>query len=717
MIDTIDSALWTCDRAEEALHELARAADLAPRAPRAAFASRATNESGGESRERAVQAAGERLESAAGELDVEIEPVTASYAHADSFIQSAAPALLVIESESFGPRLAALVGARGRRALLLAPDGSRIAVDCALLCRRWCRSVEGNLPAALEPVLESAGIRAAAQARARTALLAEHLGDLPVSGAWLLRLPPGRPFARQCVRAKLSRKLLAILVTSSTASVMGIAGWIVLGRGILVDGFEPAWIAAWILCLASTMPLRWLEGYLQSDFALHFGALLRRRLLAGAARLDPQEVRGEGSGALLGRVLESEALESLALGGGFQIVGASIDLALATWAIANAPHAASGLALLATWIAVALALGVRQMLHARSFATARRALTEDLVERMVGHRTRVVQEPPELWHVEEDRRLSDYSASSRSLDRSTLALTACISSGFALTSLAALGWSYVSGASAPTALAIGVGAVLLGQQALSKLSGGLVQLAVCAAAWRQVAPLFRAAARREEPGLSRAALRPRADDARTPPIIAARGLSFQHGSRTEPALDHVDFSIAAGERIVVEGPSGGGKSTLASLLVGWRVPTSGAVLLRGLDRKTWGAVRWRSRIAAAPQFHENRIFTASLSFNLLLGSAEDDSKEEERAVQMCHELGLGDLLARMPSGLRQLLGETGWQLSHGERSRVFIARALLSGGDLVVLDESLAGLDPSTARTVLDTLWRRAPALVVMAHP
>ncbi|MFN0006441.1 MAG: ATP-binding cassette domain-containing protein, partial [Planctomycetota bacterium] len=86
-------------------------------------------------------------------------------------------------------------------------------------------------------------------------------------------------------------------------------------------------------------------------------------------------------------------------------------------------------------------------------------------------------------------------------------------------------------------------------------------------------------------------------------------------------------------------------------------------------------------------------------------------------LEVCRELGLDDLLARMPSGLRQLLGETGWQLSHGERSRVFIARALLARGDLVVLDESLAGLDPHTARKVLDALGRRAPALVVMAHP
>ena len=71
----------------------------------------------------------------------------------------------------------------------------------------------------------------------------------------------------------------------------------------------------------------------------------------------------------------------------------------------------------------------------------------------------------------------------------------------------------------------------------------------------------------------------------------------------------------------------------------------------------------------------------------------------------------------MPSGLRQVLGETGWQLSHGEKSRLFVARALLADADLVVLDESLAALDPETARATLDCVRRRARALLVVAHP
>jgi ATP-binding cassette subfamily B protein len=65
----------------------------------------------------------------------------------------------------------------------------------------------------------------------------------------------------------------------------------------------------------------------------------------------------------------------------------------------------------------------------------------------------------------------------------------------------------------------------------------------------------------------------------------------------------------------------------------------------------------------------------------------------------------------------QMIGEGGWQLSHGERSRVFIARALLQGADLVILDESFAALDPENLKVALEGTLRRADALLVIAHP
>ena len=79
----------------------------------------------------------------------------------------------------------------------------------------------------------------------------------------------------------------------------------------------------------------------------------------------------------------------------------------------------------------------------------------------------------------------------------------------------------------------------------------------------------------------------------------------------------------------------------------------------------------------------------------------------EAAQAICDDLGLGDLLARMPAGMLQMVGETGWQLSHGERSRLYIARALLQDAELVVLDESFAALDPENLKRAVSA-WSNA---------
>ena len=112
------------------------------------------------------------------------------------------------------------------------------------------------------------------------------------------------------------------------------------------------------------------------------------------------------------------------------------------------------------------------------------------------------------------------------------------------------------------------------------------------------------------------------------------------------------------------------------------------------------------------------MLMGTFAFNLLpRGAAGPTACDLDAARRVCDELGLGDLLARMPAGLMQMVGETGWQLSHGERSRLYIARALLQGAELILLDESFAALDPETLRQTLRCVLDRAPTLLVIAHP
>ena len=126
----------------------------------------------------------------------------------------------------------------------------------------------------------------------------------------------------------------------------------------------------------------------------------------------------------------------------------------------------------------------------------------------------------------------------------------------------------------------------------------------------------------------------------------------------------------------------------------------------------------RSRtLAAAPQFHENHVFTETLAFNVLMGARwPPEPRDLEEAERVCRGLGLGDLLDRMPAGLFQMVGETGWQLSHGERSRLYIARALLQDADLVIFDESFGQIDPESLRDCLRYVSDRARTLLVITH-
>jgi ABC-type bacteriocin/lantibiotic exporter with double-glycine peptidase domain len=154
------------------------------------------------------------------------------------------------------------------------------------------------------------------------------------------------------------------------------------------------------------------------------------------------------------------------------------------------------------------------------------------------------------------------------------------------------------------------------------------------------------------------------------------------------------------------------------MLTGLRTPDAGVLLMRGLARTTFGMSGWRRRVTAAPQFHENHVLSGSFAYNLLLGREWPTSPAmRDKARALCEELGLGELVKRMPSGLDELIGETGWQLSHGEKSRLYIARTLLQGVELVILDESFASLDPETMRIAVRCVLEHSPSVVVVSHP
>jgi ATP-binding cassette, subfamily B, bacterial len=405
-------------------------------------------------------------------------------------------------------------------------------------------------------------------------------------------------------------------------------------------------------------------------------------------------------------------VEALALSGGFLALVALIEIVVAIFVLAAGAGGFLQSALLFIWLLIAAAIAWRYLVRNREWTDVRLTMTHDLVESMAGHRTRLAQLAADRWHDGEDEALERYLKSSRAMDQSTARLIAVIPRGWLVVGLLGLAPAFLYGSASPTRIAIAVGGTLLAYRAWRRLAAGAWQLAGAAVAWQRTSILFQAATRQELPGALDI------DTSKTSPLVVdARNLVYRYSDRTEAVLREANLEIAMGDRLVVEGASGGGKSTLVSLLAGVREPNSGRILIGGFDRPTLGAAEWRRRLAAAPQFHENHVLAETFAFNLFLGHpAILTPGDFEEAQAICDDLGLADLLARMPAGMLQMVGETGWQLSHGERSRLYIARALLQDAQLVVLDESFAALDPENLKRAVECVVKRARSLLVIAH-
>ncbi|MEM9291043.1 MAG: ABC transporter ATP-binding protein [Acidobacteriota bacterium] len=601
---------------------------------------------------------------------------------------------------------------------ILSPQGSIHRLPFTTFLQHLRRPAEAESESEIDDLLGATGLDTKARQRARRRLLLERLAEHPCGRVLQVHPSPGASFLHQARAAGLPARLGLLATAFGSQVLLLILGWWLLGRGALSGTLGSGWLWAWGLLLLTGLPLQAIAFWNQGVLALGFGALLRRRLLRGALMQDLEEPRQRGAGQLLGRVLEAGNVERLALNGGFRGLFFLFEWILALWVLSLGLGGGVLVSLLCLWTLLSLGLGHRYYRQRQRWIRARIEMTDSMVESMVGHSTRLAQQPWQRWHQGEDRELARYLQGSRRLDRSLQRFVLLTSRGWLVLAIATLilplQQSAAPQGSLMVQLAVSLGGILLAQRALGRLVEGGIDLAGALISWQQVGDLFRHAARRQPAG--DAGLRDSA--AASERILEARQLSFRYPGRPDPVLEGVQVEILQGDQILLEGPSGAGKSTLIALLGSLRAPQQGLLLLHGVDPHGWGSLDWRRRVAITPQFHENHLFSGPLAFNLLLGHRWPPSPDDlARAEGVCRELGLGPLLERMPGGMMQTVGETGWQLSHGERSRVFIARALLQGADLVVLDESFAAMDPENLAHCLQAVRRLAPTLLVIAHP
>ncbi|GFR73008.1 ABC transporter B family protein [Elysia marginata] len=195
--------------------------------------------------------------------------------------------------------------------------------------------------------------------------------------------------------------------------------------------------------------------------------------------------------------------------------------------------------------------------------------------------------------------------------------------------------------------------------------------------------------------------------------IEFKDVKFTYPSRPESeVLKSVSFKVERGQMVALVGPSGGGKSTIVSLIERFYDPNEGSIMMDGCDLKLLDVGWFRQKVAAVSQ--EPTLFACSIRDNIAYGREATDEEVEDAARQA----NAHDFICGFEDGYNTLVGERGVRLSGGQKQRVAIARALIMNPTLLLLDEATSALDAESEHLVQEAIDRamQRRTVIVIAH-
>jgi ABC-type multidrug transport system fused ATPase/permease subunit len=207
---------------------------------------------------------------------------------------------------------------------------------------------------------------------------------------------------------------------------------------------------------------------------------------------------------------------------------------------------------------------------------------------------------------------------------------------------------------------------------------------------------------------------PMTDQGEIKPNIVFSNVSFSYPTRPDiVVLNDISFEIPEGTKLAIVGQSGSGKSTIASLVLRFFEPTSGAIFWSGQNALQFSKSQIRNQIAFVPQ--EVILFGGTIKENILYGNPSADEDAIQKVVK---DANIAEFANSFPEGLETLVGERGVQLSGGQRQRIAIARAMIRNPKLLILDEATSALDSNSERQVQEALNKlmAGRTSIVIAH-
>jgi ATP-binding cassette subfamily B protein/subfamily B ATP-binding cassette protein MsbA len=193
--------------------------------------------------------------------------------------------------------------------------------------------------------------------------------------------------------------------------------------------------------------------------------------------------------------------------------------------------------------------------------------------------------------------------------------------------------------------------------------------------------------------------------------IRFEAVTLRHPGRSEASVSDVSFTLARNSTVALVGASGAGKSTIVDLLVGLIDPSSGRILVDGLDLCRLDLDSWQRRLGVVSQ--DVLVVNDTIAANIAFGMGGDVSHEaiHRAAVAACAD----DFISRLPDGYATVIGEQGHRLSGGQRQRLSLARAILREPEILILDEATSALDSHSEARVHQAIEAFSSGRTVLA--